>query len=69
MYTSNNHSKRITITTEILINSLITRNILYSFITSLLSMQYIINGLHNGTIIDNGFNNTISYHKKKFMTE
>ena len=65
MYTSHNHSKKITIITEILINSLITRNILYSFITSLLSIQYIINGLQNGTIIDNGFNNSISYHKKK----
>ena len=52
------------ILSDILINSLITRNIIYSFITSLLSMQYIVNGLHNN-IIDNGFTNTIPYHKEK----
>ena len=62
---SNEHSKKITNLTNILINSLMTRNILYSFITSLLSLQYIANGLHNDTIIDNGFTNTISYHKNK----
>ena len=61
----NSHSKTITNLTNVLINSLITRNILYSFITSLLNMQYIANGLHDENVIDNGFTNTISYHKKK----
>ena len=62
---SNNQSEKVLILTDILINSLITRNILYSFITSLLRMQYVVNGLHNETVFDNGFTNTISYHKNK----
>jgi len=65
MYLSKKQSNKLIILTDILINSLITRNIIYSFITSLLSMQYIVNGLQNDTIIDNGFTNTISYHKNK----
>ena len=58
-------SKKVTNLTNILINSLMTRNILYSFITSLLNLQYIANGLHNESTIDNGFTNTILYHKNK----
>ena len=49
--------------TSILINSLMSRNILYSFITTLICMQYVVNGLHNDTVIDNGFVNTIPFHK------
>ncbi len=65
MYLSKKQSNKLIILTDILINSLITRNIIYSFITSLLSMQYIVNGLQNDTIIDNGFTNSIIYHKNK----
>ena len=65
IYFVNKQNKKIETLTSILINSLMSRNILYSFITSLLSMQYIINGLHNDTIIDNGFVNTISLHKSR----
>ena len=65
IFISNSQSENVIILTDILINSLMTRNILYSFITSLLRMQYVVNGLHNETVFDNGFTNTISYHKNK----
>ena len=61
---TNKQSKKVSILTDILINSLMTRNIIYSFINNLINMQYIANGLQ-GEIIDNGFTNTISFHKKK----
>ena len=63
IYFRNHHSQKISELTNILINSLITRNIIYSFVNSLVSIQYIVNGLHNN-IIDNGFNNSILFHKK-----
>ena len=59
------HKKKTEILTNILLNSLITRNIIYSFISSLISMQFIANYLQNDTVIDNGFINTIDYHKDK----
>ena len=65
VYFINKQYKKIETLTSILINSLMSRNILYSFVTTLLSMQYIANGLHNDTVIDNGFINTISFHKSR----
>ena len=59
------HNKKTSILTDILINSLIARNIIYSFVSSLISMQYIANHLQNDTIIDNGFTNTIEFHKNR----
>ena len=59
------HKKKTSILTDILINSLVSRNIIYSFISSLVSMQYIVNNLQNDSIIDNGFTNTIEFHKDK----
>ena len=65
MILSNNHSNKIKMLTEILINSLITRNIIYTFITTLIRLQYITNGLQSEKVIDNGFNNSITFHKIK----
>ena len=58
IYMTNKQSKKVSILTDILINSLMTRNIIYSFINNLINIQYIANGLQ-GEIIDNGFTNTI----------
>ena len=40
-------------------------NIIYTFITTLIRLQYITNGLQSEKVIDNGFNNSITFHKIK----
>ena len=65
LYISKSQLKVITTLSEILKNSLITKNIIYSFITTLICMQYVANNLNNDTVIDNGFVNTIPFHKQR----
>ena len=62
---TNKQFEKIETLTSILKNSLFSRNILYSFITTLLCMQYVVNGLHDKVVIDNGFINTIPFHKSR----
>ena len=61
------NKKKTQILNEILVSSLITRNIIYSFVSSLVSMQFIANNLQTKEILDNGFINTINHHKNKIL--
>ena len=67
LHISNKHIKKIIILSDILKNSLTTRNMIYTFISSLIRMQYSINKLQNDKIIDNGYTNEMSFHKQKIL--
>ena len=65
MIIDRNIDEKVITLNQMLTNSLFLRNIVYSIISSMTRIQYIVNGLESGETLDNNFNNTIAYHKKK----